>query len=195
MFMCFTASVLSASQLCKVSLRVAFQCSQSGHTNTDLSRIFSELSSDTAKFHFPSPSKPFFPLKSCWVSCTGCILQAGPVTCTRPPEFPEHCPFCVLNQEVMGITVILLWYTSPFPLPYFLPNPRVFLQQNFFSLRRKALLLLFPKEELQRRISLRQKTFLKCFCRLRSLASSYKYRGERGSNLCVASLQMWKDYS
>lgn len=73
----------------------------------------------------------FFPLKSCWVSCTGCILQAGPITCTRPPEFPEHCPFCVLNQEVMGITVILLWYTPPSPLPYFLPNPSVFLQQKY----------------------------------------------------------------
>lgn len=146
-----------------------------------MSRIFSQLSLNAAKFHFLSPWNSFIPLKSCWVSCTGCILQAGPVTCTDlQNSLSTVHSVCWIRKRWAS-----LWSsrdTHPFLLCPTSSRTKVFSYgrstASFFSLRRKALLLLFPQEELRRkRISLRQKSFLKCFCRLRSLASSYKYGG------------------
>lgn len=196
----FRASVLSASHLCKVSPRVAFQCSQSGHTNSVILSIKYSSVQNLLRIVFRHCKVPF-PITIRFLYPSEMLLsflhrlQPASRSCYlhRPPELPEHCPFCVLNQEVMGINVILVIHTHTLLLCPISSQTKVFSYSkstaSFFSLRRKALLLLFPREELQRkRISPRQKTFLKCFCRLRSLASLYKYRDKRGSSLCVASL-------
>lgn len=121
-----------------MSLRVGFQCSQSGHASSVILSIkygsvqnLHRIVFKHCKVPFSITMKLLYPpeillsfLHRLHPASRSCYLQ-------RPPEFPEHCPFCVLNQEVMGITVILTWYTPPSPLPYFLTNQSVFLQQKY----------------------------------------------------------------